>query len=145
MNILLIGSGGREHALAWKIAQSPLLSTLYIAPGNGGTHTAGENVDLEVENHQAVIDFCRLMTIGLVVIGPEAPLVDGLTDSLRAADIDVFGPSAAAAQLEGSKSFTKAVCDRMNIPTAAYGHFGREDADFTWENTDKADALKAAL
>ncbi|MFD0915984.1 phosphoribosylamine--glycine ligase [Pseudahrensia aquimaris] len=123
MNILLIGSGGREHALAWKLAQSPLLEKLFISPGNGGMDPLGEIVTLEVTNHQAVIDFCRLMAVAFVVIGPEAPLVDGLADSLRAADIDAFGPSAAAAQLEGSKNFTKALCAKMDIPTAAYGHF----------------------
>ena len=123
MNILLIGSGGREHALAWKINQSPLLETLFITPGNGGTRSLGTHVELDVSDHGAVVSFCQLQKIELVVIGPEVPLVDGLADSLRAAEIAVFGPSKAAAQLEGSKNFTKALCDRMNIPTAAYGHF----------------------
>ncbi|MEP0942693.1 MAG: phosphoribosylamine--glycine ligase [Rhizobiaceae bacterium] len=123
MNILLIGTGGREHALAWKIAQSPLLDTLYIASGNGGTHRLGEHLDIDVSDHSAVVDTCRDYKVELVVVGPEAPLVDGLADSLSAANIATFGPSGAAAQLEGSKQFTKAVCDRMNIPTAGYGHF----------------------
>ena len=123
MNILLIGSGGREHALAWKIAQSPLLGKLFIAPGNGGTHDLGEHVVLDLTDHDAVGSFCKVMEISLVVVGPEVPLVAGLADDLRSASIDVFGPSKAAAQLEGSKQFTKALCDRMNIPTAAYGHF----------------------
>ena len=123
MNILLLGSGGREHALAWKIAQSPLLTKLFISPGNGGTHGVAEHVVLDVTNHAAVVSFCQLMAIELVVIGPEAPLVAGLADDLAAAGIKTFGPSAAAAQLEGSKQFTKAVCDCKNIPTAAYGHF----------------------
>ena len=123
MKILLLGSGGREHALAWKIAQSPLLDKLFISPGNGGTEGLGEQVSLDVANHRAVIDFCASEQIDLVVIGPEAPLVAGLSDDLREAGVDVFGPSKAAAQLEGSKQFTKAVCDRKSIPTAAYGHF----------------------
>ncbi|MEP1206599.1 MAG: phosphoribosylamine--glycine ligase [Rhizobiaceae bacterium] len=123
MNILLIGTGGREHALAWKIAQSPLLQTLYIAAGNGGTKTLGSHVDLNVGDHSAVSAFCKQHAVNLVVVGPEAPLVDGLTDSLQSAGIAVFGPSGQAAQLEGSKQFTKSVCDHMNIPTAAYGHF----------------------
>ena len=128
MNILLLGSGGREHALAWKIAQSPVLDKLYIAPGNGGMHELGEMVSLNVADHKAVADFCKLMAIELVVVGPEAPLVAGLADDMRAAGIAVFGPSAAASQLEGSKNYTKALCARMNIPTAAYGHFTDADA-----------------
>ncbi len=123
LNILLIGSGGREHALAWKIKQSPLCDTLFIAPGNGGTRELGTQVTLDTSDHDSVVAFCRIQNIELVVVGPEGPLVDGLTDSLRQAGILVFGPSKAAAQLEGSKNFTKALCDRMKIPTAAYGHF----------------------
>ena len=123
MNILLIGTGGREHALAWKIAQSPLLDTLYLATGNGGTTALGVHVELNVADHAAVVNFCKDHSIELVVIGPEAPLVDGLADTLGENGMAVFGPSGQAAQLEGSKQFTKAVCDRMNIPTAAYGHF----------------------
>lgn len=126
MNVLLIGSGGREHALAWKIAQSANLDTLYLAPGNGGTGTLGETIALDVTNHQAVIEFCQSKSIGLVVIGPEAPLVAGLADDLRDADVAVFGPGKDAAQLEGSKAFTKELCDEMNIPTAGYGHFDNE-------------------
>lgn len=123
MNILLIGTGGREHALAWKIAQSPLLSSLFIANGNGGTVELGSHVDLNVTDHASIVSFCTQQHVELVVVGPEAPLVDGLADSLGEAGIAVFGPSGKAAQLEGSKQFTKSVCDRMNIPTAAYGHF----------------------
>jgi phosphoribosylamine---glycine ligase len=118
MRILLIGSGGREHALAWKIKQSPRCEALYVAPGNAGT--GDDNVVLDVNDHAAVINFCHLMRISLVVIGPEVPLVAGLADDLRAKGIHVFGPSKYAAQLEGSKAFTKAVCDEANIPTAAY-------------------------
>jgi len=120
MNVLLIGSGGREHGLAWKLAQSPLLTKLYAAPGNPGIAQSAELVSLDVTDHAAVIDFCGEKTIGLVVVGPEAPLVDGLAESLRAAGIRVFGPDKAPAQLEGSKAFTKALCDRAGIPTAGY-------------------------
>ena len=123
MNILLIGSGGREHALAWKINQSPLLTELYVAPGNGGTRNICTNVTLDLDDHNALIAFCRLKNIELVIVGPEAPLVAGLVDDLHLAGISVFGPRRAAAQLEGSKQFTKSICDQMNIPTAEYGHF----------------------
>ncbi|MGN6818602.1 MAG: phosphoribosylamine--glycine ligase [Sphingomonas sp.] len=120
MNVLLIGSGGREHGLAWKLAQSPLLTKLYAAPGNPGIAESAELVALDVTDHAAVANFCREKTIGLVVVGPEAPLVAGIADDLRAAGIAVFGPDKAPAQLEGSKSFTKALCDRAGIPTAGY-------------------------
>ncbi len=123
MNILLIGSGGREHALAWKMAQSPLCETLYCAPGNGGTQDLGENINLDTNNHGAVIVFCRREGINLVVIGPEQPLVEGLADSLEAAGIRAFGPSAKAARLEGSKGFTKDLCKKYGVPTADYGRF----------------------
>ena len=123
MKVLLIGSGGREHALAWKIAQSPLLSKLYAAPGNPGIAEHGELVSVNVDDHAAVIAFCKQNAIDFVVVGPEAPLVAGLADALRAEGIAVFGPSAAAAQLEGSKGFTKDICARFNIPTGAYQRF----------------------
>ncbi len=128
MNILLLGSGGREHALAWKLAQSRLLSSagengggrLFAAPGNPGIAEHATCIDLNAGDHAAVTAFAKAEHIGLVVIGPEAPLVDGLGDSLRAAGVPVFGPSREAAQLEGSKAFTKELCDRANIPTAKY-------------------------
>lgn len=120
MNILLLGSGGREHALAWKLAQSPRCDRLWAAPGNPGIAQSATCIALDVTDHDAVIAFCEANIIGLVVIGPEAPLVDGLADSLRARGFDVFGPSKAAAQLEGSKGFTKDLCERAGIPTAAY-------------------------
>jgi len=124
MNILLLGSGGREHALAWKLAQSRLLAgeedTLYAAPGNPGIAEHARVVALDVADHAAVIAFCERHAIGLVVVGPEAPLVDGLADSLRGAGLSVFGPSRAAARLEGSKGFTKDLCERAGIPTAGY-------------------------
>ena len=123
MNVLLLGSGGREHALAWKLAQSPQLAKLYAAPGNPGIGHHAALVPLALNDQDAIVSFTREAAIDLVVIGPEQPLVEGLADTLRAAGIPVFGPSAAAAQLEGSKSFTKALCDRANVPTAAYARF----------------------
>lgn len=123
MKVLLIGSGGRENALVWKIASSPLLEKLWCAPGNPGTAELAENIDLATEDHAAVITFCQTNAVDLVMIGPEAPLVDGLVDSLEKAAIKVVGPSAKAAQLEGSKGFTKDLCARFNIPTGAYGRF----------------------
>ena len=123
MNVLLIGSGGREHALAWKIAASPMLTRLFAAPGNPGIAAEAECVPLSLEDHGAIVDFCRERAIDLVVVGPEAPLVAGLGDRLREAGIRVFGGSAAAARLEGSKGFTKDLCARYGIPTAAYGRF----------------------
>ncbi|MFT3986042.1 phosphoribosylamine--glycine ligase [Aestuariivirga sp.] len=123
MNILLIGGGGREHALAWAISRSPLCGRLYCAPGNPGIAEVAELADVKVTDHAAVIDFCRAKDIGFVVVGPEAPLVAGLGDDLREAGIKVFGPSKFAAQLEGSKGFTKDICAKYNIPTAAYGRF----------------------
>ncbi|AUX75464.1 phosphoribosylamine--glycine ligase [Sinorhizobium fredii] len=123
MKVLLIGSGGREHALAWKIAQSPQLTALYAAPGNPGIAEEATIVALDTDDHAAVVDFCREKAIDFVVVGPEAPLVAGLADVLRAADIAVFGPSAAAAQLEGSKGFTKDLCAKYGIPTGAYRRF----------------------
>lgn len=123
MNILLIGSGGREHALAWSLSASPLCDKLFIAPGNPGTAQHGDNVSVDAANHAGVIDFCRVMQVEFVVVGPEAPLVAGLVDDLSAAGIKAFGPRKAAAQLEGSKAFTKDLCAEFNIPTAAYRRF----------------------
>jgi phosphoribosylamine--glycine ligase len=123
LNALLIGGGGREHALAWKLKQSPLLDTLYCAPGNAGIAGIADCVALDVRDHAAVASFCKEREIGLVVIGPEAPLVDGLTDDLEAQGIKVFGPSQAATKLEGSKGFTKDLCARAGIPTASYARF----------------------
>jgi len=129
MNVLLIGSGGREHALAWKLAQSSRIGMLYAAPGNPGMAGLAECVGLDVAEHAGVIAFCRDHEIGLVVVGPEAPLVAGLADDLLAAGIKVFGPTKAAAQLEGSKGFTKDLCARYDIPTGAYRRFtNAEDA-----------------
>jgi phosphoribosylamine--glycine ligase len=128
MNVLLIGGGGREHALAWKIAQSPLLETLYCAPGNAGIEELAACVALDVSDHCAVARFCKEKAIGLVVVGPEAPLVAGIADDLEAQGIAVFGPSKAAGQLEGSKGFTKDLCAEYGIPTASYGRFSEAAA-----------------
>lgn len=123
MNVLLIGAGGREHALAWKLLQSPLLGRLYCTPGNAGIAEIASCIDLDISDHDAVIAYCQSQKIALVVVGPEQPLVDGLVDALDKAKIPAFGPKAAAAQLEGSKGFTKDLCARYNIPTAAYQRF----------------------
>jgi phosphoribosylamine--glycine ligase len=128
MKVLLIGSGGREHALAWKLAQSPRLTKLYAAPGNPGIAEHAELAPLAVDDHAAVIAFCRANDVTFVVIGPEQPLVAGLADALSEAGIGAFGPSKAAAQLEGSKAFTKALCDEANIPTAAWRRFAEAEA-----------------
>src|SRR5919112_926096 len=123
MNILLIGSGGREHALARSLSASALCDKLLIAPGNPGTAQHGTNVVLDVTDHRAVIDLCRVMKVDFVVVGPEAPLVAGIVDDLTAAGIKAFGPSRDAARLEGSKAFTKDLCAEFGIPTAAYRRF----------------------
>jgi phosphoribosylamine--glycine ligase len=124
MNILLLGSGGREHALAWKIAASPLLTKLWCAPGNAGIASEAECVALDVADHAAVIEFCRRNAVDLVVVGPETPLAAGIVDDLTAVGIKAFGPGKLAAQLEGSKGFTKDLCSEFDIPTGAYRRFG---------------------
>ena len=131
MNILLIGSGGREHALAWKLAQSLRCTRLFAASGNPGIAQHANLVSLDTADHAAVSAFCKDEKIGLVVVGPEAPLVDGLGDSLRAAGVPVFGPDKAAAQLEGSKGFTKDLCARANIPTGGYSRVTSEAEGLT--------------
>ncbi|MGB7036372.1 MAG: phosphoribosylamine--glycine ligase, partial [Xanthobacteraceae bacterium] len=123
MNILLLGSGGREHALAWKMAASPLADRLYCAPGNAGIAREAECVALDPADAAAVILFCRSASIDFVVVGPEGPLCAGIVDALEAAGIKAFGPSRAAARLEGSKGFTKDLCRANAIPTAAYERF----------------------
>ncbi|HEY8336033.1 MAG TPA: phosphoribosylamine--glycine ligase [Tardiphaga sp.] len=127
MNILLLGSGGREHALAWKIAASPLLTKLWCAPGNAGIAKEAECVPLDITDHAAVIAFARAHAVDFVVVGPDAPIAAGIVDDLNAAGLKAFGPTKAAGQLESSKSFTKALCRDNNIPTAAYGHFHSAD------------------
>ena len=127
IDILLLGSGGREHALAKKLSESPRCGKLYIAPGNGGTLNVGENVAIDEADPEVVADFVKGAGIGLVVIGPEAPLVAGIADAVRALGVPCFGPGAAGAQLEGSKRFSKELMDRAGIPTAAYGSFDNEE------------------
>ncbi len=149
MNILLLGSGGREHALAWKLAQSRLCTKLFASPGNPGVAHHAELVTLDAADHAAVLAFCEAQRIGLVVIGPEAPLVDGLADSLRGAGVPVFGPGKVAAQLEGSKAFTKELCARHAIPTADFVRVASEAEGlaaldrFTIPVVIKADGLAA--
>ena len=149
LNILLIGSGGREHALANALAKSPRCAQLYIAPGNPGTARVGANVALDPADHPVVLTFCREKQIGLVVVGPEQPLTGGLADALIGAEIPVFGPTAAAAQLEGSKGFTKDICREHRIPTAAYERFVDRDRALAYMRAQgapiviKADGLAA--
>ena len=150
MKILVVGSGGREHALAWKLAQSPRVRQVFVAPGNGGTALAEDlrNVPIEVMDFKGLAEFARGEDIALTIVGPEAPLVAGVADALRAAGILTFGPDQAAAKLEASKHFTKQICEASGAPTAAYGHFGRQpepDGGFSWERTDLVDALHNAL
>src|SRR5690606_7228120 len=128
MRVMVIGSGGREHALAWKIAQSPLVEALYVAPGNGGTEGLATNLPVDLDDHAAVIAAAREHGVDFVVVGPDAQVVAGLGDDVRAAGIACFCPSREAGQLEGSKSFTKALCDEFDIPTAAYARFTDEEA-----------------
>lgn len=128
MNILLLGSGGREHALAWKIAASPLLTKLWCAPGNAGIAQEAECVALDIADHAAVIDFCKRNAVDFVVVGPDAAIAAGVVDDLNAAGFKAFGPTKAAGRLESSKNFTKALCRANNIPTAAYEHFTDAEA-----------------
>ena len=145
MNVLIIGSGGREHAMAWKAAQSPRLTKLYIAPGNAGTADCGENVLLDVTSHVDVVRFCKEKQIDLVLIGPEIPLADGLADSLSAEKIRCFGPSQAAAKIESSKSFAKDFMARHHIPTARYETFNNvNDAIVYLEKIDYPVVIKAS-
>jgi len=123
MNILILGGGGREHSIAWAVMQNPKCDKLIVAPGNAGIAQIAECANLDILNGAAVVTFCDENAIDFVIVGPEAPLAAGVSDRLRDAGLLVFGPSQAAAQLEASKHFTKAVCDAAGAPTAAYGHF----------------------
>lgn len=149
MNILLVGSGGREHALSWQLAQSPSCAKLYAAPGSPGIEAFAECVAISVDDIDGLVAFCTAHSIDFVVVGPEAPLVAGLADRLRALGIATFGPGAAAARLEGSKGFTKDLCARASIPTAAYVRCtSAEEAHAVLEGFDipvviKADGLAA--
>ena len=149
MKALLIGSGGREHAIANALVKSPRLDRLFVAPGNPGMSKIAERVVLDAKDHGAIIDFCRLSDIGLVVVGPEQPLVEGLVDALDAAKIPAFGPGRLAARLEGSKGFTKDLCRAAGIPTADYARFEEEGAALAYLHAKgapivlKADGLAA--
>jgi phosphoribosylamine--glycine ligase len=123
MNVLILGGGGREHALAAALAKSPSLSRLFVAPGNPGCAALAENIALAIDDHAAIVDFCRAREVDLVVVGPEAPLVAGVVDDLAAAGILCFGPSKSAARLEGSKGFAKDFCREFGIPTGDYRRF----------------------
>ena len=149
MNILILGSGGREHALAWAVMQNPKCDRLIVAPGNAGIAMIAECAALDIMDGGAVVTFAEENSIDFVIVGPEAPLAVGVADRLRDAGLLVFGPSAEAARLEASKSFTKEICDAANAPTAAYGHFTDAEAAKAYVRTQgapiviKADGLAA--
>ena len=130
MNVLVIGSGGREHALAWKASQSLTVSTVFVAPGNAGTAMEPnlENVVISVADFSGLANFAESNDVGLTIVGPEQPLVDGIVDYFQSRGLAIFGPSSGAAQLEGSKAFTKDFLERQKIPTANYGNFTDVDA-----------------
>lgn len=151
MNVALIGSGGREHAIAYKLIDSEKLNQLYIIPGNPGTAQLGENVELNVNDHQAILNFCKSHNVGLVVIGPEKPLVDGLSDVLRNNSIKVFGPTSSAARIESEKSYAKRLMKKYKIPTADYREFTSDEhlmaidylKSISYPKVIKADGLAA--
>jgi phosphoribosylamine---glycine ligase len=149
MRILVIGSGGREHALAWAISKSARCETLIVAPGNAGTGRIAQNAAIDITDHAAVVGLAQAERIDLVVIGPDAPAVAGLADDVRAAGLICFGPSKAAAQLEGSKSFTKTLCSEAGVPTAKYAAFDDREAALDYVRAQgapivvKADGLAA--
>ena len=149
MNVLIIGGGGREHVLAWKMAQSPIVETVFCAPGNPGVARVGQCVDLDINDFNAVAEFAKQNKVGLTAIGPEAPLADGIVDVLEAAGVVTFGPSKAAAQLEASKRFAKDLMQRNDIPTAKYAEFSDPDSAKAYVQSEgvpiviKADGLAA--
>ena len=149
MNILIIGSGGREHALAWAVKQNPKTDRLIVAPGNAGIAQLCETADIDILDGAAVVAFCEQNAVDFVIIGPEAPLAAGIADATRAAGLLTFGPSAAAARLEASKSFTKEICAACNAPTAAYARFTGAEAARAYVTSQgapiviKADGLAA--
>ncbi|MCF8240033.1 MAG: phosphoribosylamine--glycine ligase [Melioribacteraceae bacterium] len=138
MKVVVIGSGGREHALAWKIAQSKSLEKLFIIPGNPGTGQIGVNVEMNLSEHDRIIELCKKNSIDLIVIGPEQPLVDGLGNKLRNAGLNVFGPNKEAAMIEGDKSFSKELMTKHGIPTAEYQLFNRNEKESTLSYLEKA-------
>src|ERR1700712_4926213 len=149
MKVLVIGNGGREHALAWKLAESPKVQTVFVAPGNGGTESVGKVTNLAITDHAALADFAYNEKIALTVVGPEGPLAGGIVDTFRARGLRIFGPTQAAAQLESSKAFAKEFMQRHKIPTAAYATFGDAVAAHAYVDTHgapivvKADGLAA--
>ena len=149
MKLLVIGNGGREHALAWKLAQSPKVETVFVAPGNAGTAIEPKLQNIALTAHQDLIEFCRKENIAFTVVGPEAPLAAGIVDDFRAAELKIFGPTQYAAQLESSKDFAKAFMEKYNIPTAQYQTFENADAAHDYVNQKgapiviKADGLAA--
>ena len=145
MNVLIIGSGGREHALAWKIAQSPNADRVFVAPGNAGTNIEGENVPIAADDFPALIRFAQENKVGLTVVGPEAPLAAGIVDAFEAARLRIFGPNQAAAELEGSKVFCKNLLRSGDIPSADYQVF-RDPAEairYLSERNDERIVVKA--
>jgi len=145
MNVLIIGSGGREHALAWKVAQSPKLTKLFIVPGNPGTGECGENVAMDISDHDSVIHFCKEKQVDLVIVGPEIPLAAGIVDALSESGIRCFGPKQAAAQIEASKVFAKDFMRRQHIPTARYATFTQLDEAIHYlESVDYPVVIKAS-
>ena len=145
MNVLIIGSGGREHALAWKVTQSPKLTKLFIVPGNPGTGECGENVAMDISDHDSVIHFCKEKQVDLVIVGPEIPLAAGIVDALSESGIRCFGPKQAAAQIEASKVFAKDFMRRQHIPTARYATFTQLDEAIHYlESVDYPVVIKAS-
>jgi len=144
MKVLVIGSGGREHALAWKIAQSPLVKKVFCAPGNAGTANVAENIDIPSDNVDALLQFATVTGIGLTVVGPEQPLVKGLVDSFEESGLRVFGPSQRAAEIEGSKVFCKDLMKKYGIPTARYESFDSPDQVKLFTKEDEPVVVKAS-
>ena len=144
MRVLVIGSGGREHALAWKIAQSPLVKKVFCAPGNAGTANVAENIDIPSDNVDALLQFATVTGIGLTIVGPEQPLVKGLVDSFEESGLRVFGPSQRAAEIEGSKVFCKDLMKKYGIPTARYESFDSPDQVKLFTKEDEPIVVKAS-
>lgn len=145
LNVLLLGSGGREHAMAWSISKSPLLNNLYIAPGNPGTASIGENVDISLSDFDAILGFIEKKGIDLTVVGPEQPLVEGITDFLEAKGHNVFGPSQKASQLEGSKKFANEFMQKNGIPTADFETYSQSEFDAAFEDIKAKDQYPVVL